>query len=253
MRFRIIAETDKGIYRKNNQDSLIVKYGYCLEKEIVMAVVCDGMGGLSRGELASATVVRAFSKWFDEELSYEIKELNLQIIASKWILLLKELNITISEYAKLHNIKMGTTFTGMLIVDEEYLIVHIGDTRAYYIGQQLKQITRDHTLVSKEVERGTMTLEQALKDKRKSVLTQCIGASDMPEPDVIYGETQSGIYLLCSDGLVHEVTEYELQKSLNINNLYDERDMTKKLKSTIELVKKRGEKDNISGILIKVK
>lgn len=65
-----------------------------------MAVICDGMGGLAKGELASATVIRKFSEWYNKELPYELENLDLHVIGGKWSLMLKDLNIKIIEYAK---------------------------------------------------------------------------------------------------------------------------------------------------------
>ena len=78
MHFTFIAETDIGTTKDTNQDSILVKHGQYSGGEVLMAIVCDGMGGLSKGELASATVIRAFDKWFDEELPYELEELDLR-------------------------------------------------------------------------------------------------------------------------------------------------------------------------------
>lgn len=80
MHFTFIAETDIGTTKDTNQDSILVKHGQYSGGEVLMAIVCDGMGGLSKGELASATVIRAFDKWFDEELPYELEELDLHVI-----------------------------------------------------------------------------------------------------------------------------------------------------------------------------
>ena len=88
MRFIATADTDIGISKDTNQDSVLIKHATVDGEEILLAVVCDGMGGLSKGELASATVIRAFSKWFDEELPFELENVDLQVIGSKWSLLL---------------------------------------------------------------------------------------------------------------------------------------------------------------------
>ena len=80
MKYKFIAETDVGISRSTNQDSVLVKHAAYEKREVLMAIVCDGMGGLSKGELASATVIREFSKWFDELLPYELEELDLNVV-----------------------------------------------------------------------------------------------------------------------------------------------------------------------------
>ena len=68
MRYMVTADTDVGIEKSTNQDSVLIKHGKCEKGEVLLCIVCDGMGGLAKGEVASAAVVRKFSEWFDEEL-----------------------------------------------------------------------------------------------------------------------------------------------------------------------------------------
>lgn len=252
MRFIATADTDIGISKDTNQDSVLIKHARADGKEVLLAVVCDGMGGLSKGELASATVIRAFAKWFDEELPYELENVDLQVIGAKWSLLLKELNAQILEYSKENSIEgVGTTFSGILFIDDQYVIGHVGDTRIYHIGSSLTQLTTDQTFVAREISRGTMTLEQAKTDKRRNLLLQCIGASKVVEPQIICGKTEKGAYMLCSDGFRHEITEAEIYESLNPINLMNKDAMHNNAKYLIEQNKSREEKDNISVLLIK--
>lgn len=253
MRFTATADTDIGISKNTNQDSLLIKHAKAEGKEVLLAVVCDGMGGLSKGELASATVIQAFARWFDEELPYELENVDLQVVGAKWSLLLKELNAQILEYSKMNGIDgVGTTFTGILFIDEQYVIGHVGDTRVYHIGASLTQLTTDQTFVAREISRGTMTLEQAKTDKRRNLLLQCVGASKVVEPQIICGKTEKGAYMLCSDGFRHEITEEEIYESLNPINLMNKDAMHNNAKYLIDQNKSRNEKDNISVLLIKV-
>ncbi len=252
MRFIATADTDIGISKDTNQDSVLIKHAMADGKEILLAVVCDGMGGLSKGELASATVIRAFAKWFDEELPFELENVDLQVIGAKWSLLLKELNAQILEYSKENGIEgVGTTFSGILFIDDQYVIGHVGDTRIYHIGSSMTQLTTDQTFVAREISRGTMTLEQAKTDKRRNLLLQCIGASKVVEPQIICGKTEKGAYMLCSDGFRHEIPEAEIYESLNPINLMNKDAMHNNAKYLIEQNKSREEKDNISVLLIK--
>lgn len=252
MRFIATADTDIGISKDTNQDSVLIKHAKADGKEVLLAVVCDGMGGLAKGELASATVIRAFAKWFEEELPYELENVDMQVIGAKWSLLLKELNAQILEYSKEHGIEgVGTTFSGILFIDEQYVIGHVGDSRVYHIGAALTQLTTDQTFVAREISRGTMTLEQAKTDKRRNLLLQCIGASKVVEPQIICGKTEKGAYMLCSDGFRHEITEAEIYESLNPINLMNKDAMHNNAKYLIEQNKSREEKDNISVLLIK--
>ena len=252
MHYIATADTDIGISKDTNQDSILIKHAKTDEKEILLAVICDGMGGLSRGELASATVIRKFSEWFDEELPYELDNVDLQVIGAKWALLLKELNVKILEYSHENGIDgVGTTFSGILFVGDQYVIGHVGDTRVYHIGTALQQLTTDHTFVAREISRGTLTPEQAKTDKRRNLLLQCVGASKAVEPQIICGKAEKGAYMLCSDGFRHEISEAEIYESLNPINLMKKNSMHNNARYLIEQVKKREEKDNISVLLVK--
>ena len=252
MKFMAAADTDIGIYRADNQDSLLIKHAKYNNQEVLMAIVCDGMGGSSKAELASATVIKSFSAWFDNQLEIELENFDIDIIGYKWSLLLKDLNAKIKRFGIENNLSLGTTFTGILLFDDKYLIVHIGDSRAYYLGTEIIQLTVDQTYVQREITRGTMTVEEAKTDKRKNVLLQCVGASETIEPQVITGNIQEGVYLLCSDGFTHEISSKEIFEGLNIKNLKDKNVMHENSRKLIETVKNRKEKDNISVIVIKV-
>lgn len=252
MHYMATADTDIGIKKQTNQDSILIKHGQCEKGEILLAVICDGMGGLKKGEVASATVVKKFSEWFDSELPFELKNLDMNIIADRWSLLLKDLNLKIAEYGQQDGIRLGTTFTGVLFIDDQYLAVHVGDTRLYQLDSGLKQLTTDHTFVAREIRRGNLTVEQAKKDKRRNMLLQCVGASERIEPEILTGTVQQGAYMLCSDGFRHEISESEIYESLNPVNLINKEAMHNNVKYLIEQVKKRNEKDNISVVLVKV-
>lgn len=252
MRFTAIADTDVGISKDTNQDSVLIKHAQCDADEVLMAVVCDGMGGLAKGELASATVIRAFNEWFDKELPYELENPDMQVIGGRWSLMLKDLNVKIQEYGRKYNADLGTTFSGILFIGNEYLIAHVGDTRVYQIGNEISQLTTDQTFIAREISRGTLTAEQAKTDKRRNMLLQCIGASKVVEPQLIYGTTKKGSYTLCSDGFRHEITEAEIFDKLQPGKQKNKKEMHANAQYLIEQVKQRNEKDNISVILIKV-
>lgn len=251
MRYTATADSDVGISKSTNQDSVLIKHASTDIGEILMAIICDGMGGLSKGELASATVIREFARWFDEDLPFELENPDMQVIGGKWSFMLKNLNLKILEYGNSYGASLGTTFSGILLVGGQYVIAHVGDTRVYQIGSSMNQLTTDQTFVAREISRGTMTAEQAKTDKRRNLLLQCVGASRSVEPQIICGTVEKGAYMLCSDGFRHEITEAEMYESLNPNNLTNKTAMHSKVKYLIEQVKSRNERDNISVVLIK--
>ena len=251
MRYTATADTDVGISKSTNQDSVLIKHASTDVGEVLMAIVCDGMGGLAKGELASATVIRKFARWFDEDLPFELEKPDMQVIGGKWSLMIKDLNVKILEYGTTHGVSLGTTFSGILFVGNRYVIAHVGDTRVYQIGSSLNQLTTDQTFVAREISRGTMTKEQAKTDKRRNLLLQCVGASKTVEPQIICGAVERGAYMLCSDGFRHEITDEEMYESLNPINFMNKNAMHSNARYLIEQVKSRNEKDNISVVLIK--
>lgn len=252
MRFVAVAETDIG-KRKVNQDSILLKHVLYGKNEVLFAVVCDGIGGLSNGELASAAAIEEVCRWFEDEMPNEIKKIDMDIIAKKLSLLLMDLNVRIRESEKYKNRRSGTTFTGMLFVNDSYIAVHVGDTRLYHVSTQISQLTQDHTVASREVIMGNLTLEQAHNDKRSHILYQCVGASNHLKPQVIRGRVKRGAYLLCSDGFWQKGITNKLISEIQSIEFENEENMKKKCRQWIDECKVNGTKDNISVLVVKVR
>jgi len=247
------THTDIGIKKETNQDSLCLKIAETSIGKVTMAIICDGMGGLSKGEVASASVIEAFSDWFDNELPTMLNANDNKEIEYRWERIIKEQNQRISEYGNHLRIQLGTTLTVLLLINTTYIIGHVGDSRAYMIDEKLHVVTKDQTLVAREVERGNMTLEQAKVDPRKNVLLQCIGASKIVEPVFIQGKTKLGcVWMLCSDGFRHQITSDEIYDAFKPSILTNEIIMSKKANELVEINKYRGETDNITVLLIKL-
>ena len=246
------VDTDLG-RKEQNQDSALLKHAFYQGEEIFLGIICDGLGGLAQGELASATVVKAFSQWFDTRLPLLLKKEEEADFTADWLHLLEELNQRISKYGKQRKIMLGTTFTGLLLYKSQMHFVHIGDTRIYYLNQQVRQLTRDHTFVSREVRRGNMTPEEAKKSKRRNTLLQCVGASRHLLPQTGTSELKKGMYLLCSDGFRHEITEGEMLHYYNPYRELDEEVLHRANQHLIGLAKARKEIDNITVMAVHVK
>lgn len=254
MQFQIAVHTDVGIRKTTNQDSLAVREAETPEGRLLMAVLCDGMGGLSKGELASATIIRAFTAWFERELPFLLyRQDRWEEIQYQWDRKIKELNQNILEYGGNHHIQLGSTITALLFLENgEYLIGHVGDCRAYRIEDGVPiQLTTDQTLVANEVRLGRITPEQAEKDSRRNVLLQCVGASRVVEPEFLLGQGRVGErYLLCSDGFRHQITSEEIGRFCSSQSCPEENSMQQSLIQLTEFCKARGETDNITAVLL---
>ena len=253
MRYLGSAVSDMGISKKTNQDSVCLKIAETKEHgQIAMCVLCDGMGGLAKGELASATVIRAFEKWFETELPGKLSNLSWEGLAAEWERLIKVCNYKIMEHGKQAGVRLGTTVSALLLMNGRYLIAHAGDSRIYRITDSVEQLTEDHTYVAREVKRGNMTAEQAKCDPKRNVLTQCVGASGIVTPEILQGETEEDtVYMLCSDGFRHELSEDELFEEFRPLHVRDVEEMERNSRDLVERVKKRKERDNISVALVK--
>lgn len=253
MRFLSVAHTDIGTTKKINQDAFCLKIAKTPKHNIAFAVLCDGMGGLNSGELASAFVVNAFSNWFENEFPVIIENgFDYQKITARWNEIVLDQGRKIMNYGQVRGISLGTTLTTVLIVDNEYVTIHVGDSRLYKISDTVQQLTKDQTLVALEVEQKKITPEQARVDSRKNVLLQCIGASKVIVPEIQRGIANEGdVFLICSDGFRHEVSEEEMFGVMAPQLLNSEKIMKTSLMDLIDLNKARGEKDNISAVLIK--
>lgn len=253
LNYIISAATDVGTTKNTNQDSLSVKILDTSIGRMTFAILCDGMGGLAKGEVASAAVINAFNNWVTQDLpklctGYLMDD----VIRSQWTEIITQMNEKIKSYGARQGVKLGTTAVIMLITDTRYYIMNVGDSRAYEISDKVTQLTNDQTFVAREIALGNMTPEQAETDSRRNVLLQCVGASDEVYPDMFYGQTRQNVmYMLCSDGFRHVITNEEIFEKLNPSILFDENNMSINARSLIETDKSRGETDNISVALVR--
>lgn len=253
MKFIISASTDIGNVKKTNQDSLKAMSISCQEGKMVMAVLCDGMGGLAKGEVASFNLILGFENWTKNTLPQLCQSgITDEKVCADWTNIISTTNEKIKTYGGKLGISLGTTVTAMLITEKRYYIVHVGDSRAYEIYDKAVPLTKDQTLVERKIEMGEITKEQAKTDPQRSVLLQCVGASDVVYPEMFYGTPkQNAIYMLCSDGFRHEITREEIYEYLKPCNMLSHENMKNAELELIKLNKSRNERDNISVVTIR--
>lgn len=255
MKYIVGYSTSVGIKKNVNQDALCIEKALMGKDEVLLTVVCDGMGGLAKGELASATVINRFLEWFERELPLMINDLSLERIMNAWSNIIQDLNQKLWNYGKENFTQLGTTLTAVLfLADGTYVTAQVGDTRQYKINKEtIEQITEDQTFVAREIKRGNMTYEQAMNDPRRSVLLQCIGASGDVEPEFYQGKINANdSILLCSDGFRHVISKEEIHEKISSKNFTSEDEIAHTLGEMIKIVETREEKDNITALLVKV-
>ena len=253
MRFIVGYNTDKGIKKSQNQDSLLIKTASSPYGRIGLFVICDGMGGLASGELASATIIRGFRDWFDLELpKINFKEVNENIVFKLVESKMLDLNNKILQFGHKTNQRLGTTLVMVLTIDNKAYIFQVGDSRAYTIKNKLQQITVDQSFVQREIERGNLTKEQARNHPKRNILLECIGAREKVNMNMyVLPIIKDDIYLICSDGFYRKLEEDEIEKAINYCNYKSENQITETLTNLTELVKSRYEEDNITAIAVK--
>lgn len=251
MEYGAVCCTNRGTKKDINQDSACVMIADAAQEQICMALLCDGMGGISMGECASFTVMERFVDWFENKLPHRLREnVSLETIGSEWQTMLSELDMQLRDYGNARNIKLGTTVTGMLFWKQKYLLVQSGDSRAYRLDKRITQLSEDQSFVQKQINAGLITEQEARCHPKRNVLTDCIGGSRPSLPVCSYGRQHSGVhYLLCSDGFVHELEKEEIWNSLNYCQSIPEQ-IKENAEILIQTAMNRGETDNITAVVV---
>lgn len=195
---QIYSKTDIGKVRSTNQDAFAAGE---LVPNAAFAVVCDGMGGAKAGNVASETAVKIISDYIIRSYRNGMEPYEAERMLKSALL---SANMEIYD-AALKNPDlsgMGTTAVVALIYAECAVIAHIGDSRAYIADTELKQLTRDHSVVQTLVETGKISAEAARVHPRKNVITRALGVEESVTADTVQIPFESGkILLLCTDGL----------------------------------------------------
>ncbi|MDO5547245.1 MAG: Stp1/IreP family PP2C-type Ser/Thr phosphatase [Eubacteriales bacterium] len=205
----VYGKTDKGLVRSNNQDT----YRTEVDKSgCAYLILCDGMGGARAGNVASAKTADVFLQYLREhcEPDMERDELARILIAGA-----AKANREVYEMAEQDPEQyngMGTTLVGGVAIGDRIVLANIGDSRAYLLdGEQIAQITEDHSLVEEMVRAGRLSKEEARHYPGRNLITRAVGVDAAVEADlyeVILREGQ--ILLLCSDGLSGMLSDGEI-------------------------------------------
>ena len=226
------ARTDAGRQRHANEDSYYAR--------APAFAVADGMGGAQAGEVAS----RIAAEVFEERPDDGSPEQQLSRVAH-------EANRRIFELAQEDASRsgMGTTLTAALVGDDEVAIVHVGDSRAYLMRDgELRQLTRDHSLVEELRRQGRLTSEEAEEHPQRSIITRALGPERDVEPDVHTHQARSGdLFLLCSDGLTSMVRQDRMRDIVAAST-----DLRTAADRLVAEANEMGGRDNITVVLFRL-
>ena len=227
------ARSDAGRERFANEDAYFARSP--------LYAVADGMGGAQAGEIASRLAADAFDVQFSDEGNAEERLADIAAEANRRIFDLARSDSSRSG--------MGTTLTGILVSDSEVSIVHVGDSRAYLFRDgELRQLTRDHSLVEELRRRGQLTPEEAEEHPQRSIITRALGPEPEVEPDVHTHQVRHGdVFLLCSDGLTSMVREDRVREILAIGPT-----LRKAVDQLVDEANHMGGRDNITVVMFRV-
>ena len=192
--------TDKGRVRPTNQD--IYQIEAREENQTALLVVCDGMGGANAGNVASRFAAQVFTESIKAELTRPLDAKERQELMAH---ALEEANQTVFSLAgrQPEFRGMGTTLVAALVQGGEATILNVGDSRAYlFDGENLRQLTEDHSYVEEMRRQGRITAEVARTHPQKNLITRAVGVEPAVEGDLFeVALRKNGVLLLCSDGL----------------------------------------------------
>jgi len=233
---------DPGIARDHNEDAIAIQEddgrGYLL------AIVCDGMGGHSAGEVASALAVGVLSEYIESEWGGE--KMPDQLLREGFSLANERIDEQAQANPSAHG--MGCTCVAVLGVRDRMWVAHAGDSRLYRVhGEEVAQLTVDHTMVQELVDQNLLTPEQAATHPYRGRISRCLGhgkhKSDASVNEFVLEKGDN--LLLCSDGLSDVVPTDE------IHALVCQRDVRDASRRLIESANKHGGPDNISAIVMR--
>ena len=239
------ALTDQGCVRKQNQDTFKTVQ---LDKNSLLCVVCDGMGGAKSGNVASQLTADVFVQEVERSWNPgQSKDKTSQVLQTA----VKLANITVFDQARQFEEfeGMGTTLVAAAIQGKTVTVVNVGDSRAYKIDRMgIRQITKDHSMVQLMVDRGELTPEMARTYPGKNLITRAVGTEPTIMTDVFQLEVEKGdCLLLCSDGLSNMMDDQEIL--FEVAHGVNKEQCCQRL---LDIAKGRGAPDNVTSVLIMI-
>ncbi len=237
--------SDVGLTRQLNEDN----WGWVrLSDRAKLYVVADGMGGHDSGEVASMLAVKVMCEESLRREQAEAPDLEaLEVMVEEAF---QRANNTIKETADSKGTDMGTTMVCILVIDDKVgFLANVGDSRGYLMRDgALNQVSRDHSLVQKMVERGRITEEEARHHPHSNILLRTVGTEKDIDIDVFRVELKSGDkIMMCSDGLWGEVEDRDME---NLMNTYtDPRIASREL---VRAAHHGGGKDNVTLVIVEI-
>ena len=235
--------TDQGCVRKQNQDAYQIEK---LDRNTLLCVVCDGMGGAKSGNVASTLATDVFVQEVRQSWKSHLDQTRMDEILLGAV---KLANFTVYDQSQQFPEfdGMGTTLVAVLVHGKKATVVNVGDSRAYAIDESgIVQITKDHSLVQMMVDRGELSAERAKTYPGKNFITRAVGTEPTVMCDIFHLDVAKGdFFLLCSDGLSNLMDDQEILFEVvhGVNKAHC-------CKRLLAIAKNRGAPDNVTSILV---
>ena len=242
----IVAKTDVGLRRSNNEDSYFAKK---YSDEVSLYIVADGLGGYEGGEIASRLLTIKMSRYFEEHLNDDLKDES--IVSDILLTALDKINGEIYKMEKSspkYN-GMGTTIVLVAVIYNKVYYLSVGDSRLYYISNDrnsIKQITEDDTYVNTLLKTNAIEQKDVENHPQKHVLTKAVGVFKDIKTELHALNETSGYLLLCTDGLTNMLDNEDILQVLQMKKFENTAD---------EYIKKANENggvDNTTVVVIKL-
>ena len=235
--------THQGKVRKENQDSF--RFESPAGREIMTAVLCDGMGGAQAGGLAGTLAADTFMSHAANSVDESSTAADLRSIAGEAVDYANK-KVYGKSFADITCMGMGSTLVALLVCGKRAVVANVGDSRAYLIQRgSIRQITTDHSLVEDMISRGKITREEARSHPQKNIITRAVGVEASVQCDLFDLKLTPGCrILLCSDGLTNLLSDKEILEVLKANK-EPEAACTILLERALE----RGAPDNVTVFL----
>lgn len=234
----IAWRSELGLHREGNEDSGLVSSN--------LVAVADGMGGYVGGEIASKTAIRTLASFLP---ILDSKEIDPQSREEIYRNSLVDIDAAIKKIAedRPELDGMGTTLTSLALFENQVVLLHVGDSRAYRIrGKKITRLSHDHTVVQELIDQGRITPEEASEHPQRSFLTQALmGKSNIDGVLSLFPVEAGDIFLLCSDGLTVVVDESKISSSLGP-------DLQASVDALIDLTYKKDAPDNVTVIALRI-
>ena len=237
--------SDPGCVRKQNQDAYHIEQ---IDKNTLLGIVCDGMGGAKSGNIASTLAVDVFvqeiRRCYKSSMDQEKIDQMLMSAAKLANFTVYDQSLQIEEFDG-----MGTTLVAVLIKGRKATVINVGDSRAYGIDADgIHQITKDHSLVQRMVDKGELTPERAKTYPGKNFITRAIGTEPIIISDLFHRNLAKGDFiLLCSDGLSNMMDDQEIL--FEVVHGVNKQHCCQRL---LNIAQNRGAPDNVTSVLIMI-